>query len=105
MNIGATGERGEKLAARFLRRKGYRILERNFKTRFGEIDLIARKGDPYIGIPLKDLTSRKGSLVSVIVHQGKIIIPFGNDRIEEGDHVVVISSNPGISDLNEVLYR
>lgn len=79
----------------------YRLIDGNAEA----LEFIARKGDPYIGIPLKDLTSRKGSLVSVIVHQGKIIIPFGNDRIEEGDHVVVISSNPGISDLNEVLYR
>ena len=79
----------------------YRLIDGNAEA----LEFIARKGDPYIGIPLKDLTSRKGSLISVIVHQGKIIIPFGNDRIEEGDHVVVISSNPGISDLNEVLYR
>ena len=79
----------------------YRLIDGNAEA----LEFIARNGDPYIGIPLKDLTSRKGSLVSVIVHQGKIIIPFGNDRIEEGDHVVVISSNPGISDLNEVLYK
>ena len=79
----------------------YRLIDGNAEA----LEFIARNGDPYIGIPLKDLTSRKGSLVSVIVHQGKIIIPFGNDHIEEGDHVVVISSNPGISDLNEVLYR
>jgi trk system potassium uptake protein TrkA len=79
----------------------YRLNDGNAEA----LEFIARRGDPYIGIPLKDLTSRKGSLVSVIVHQGKIIIPFGNDKIEEGDHVVVISSNPGISDLNEVLYR
>ena len=59
----------------------------------------------YIGIPLKDLNTRKGSLVSVIVHQGKIIIPFGKDHIEEGDHVIIVSRNLGISDLNEVLYK
>ena len=68
------------------------------------IEFVAGRGDPYIGIPLKDLTTRKGSLVSVIVHQGKIIIPFGKDHIEEGDHVIVVSRNLGISDLNEVLY-
>ena len=69
------------------------------------IEFIARKGDAYVGIPLKKLTTRKGALVSVIVHQGKIIVPFGNDRIEENDHVVVISVESGISDLNEVLFR
>ena len=69
------------------------------------IEFIARKGDSYIGIPLKDLNLKKGSLVSIIVHQGKIIVPFGNDHIEENDHVVIISVEPGISDLNEVLYK
>ena len=68
-------------------------------------EFIARKGDSYIGIPLKDLNLKKGSLVSIIVHQGKIIVPFGNDHIEENDHVVIISVEPGISDLNEVLYK
>ena len=35
------GSWGEQQAARYLRRKGYRILARNFSCRFGEIDLIA----------------------------------------------------------------
>ena len=48
---------------------------------------------------------RKGALVSVIVRQGKIIIPFGNDHIEEKDHIVIISVESGVSDLNEVLYK
>jgi trk system potassium uptake protein TrkA len=69
------------------------------------IEFIARNGDSYIGIPLKKLKTRTGTLVSVIVRQGKIIVPFGNDHIEEKDHVVVISVISGISDLNEVLYQ
>ena len=36
------GAWGEELAAGYLRRKGYTILERNYACRFGEIDLIAR---------------------------------------------------------------
>jgi len=35
------GRRGEKLAARHLRRNGYRIVERNFRCPLGEIDIIA----------------------------------------------------------------
>ena len=69
------------------------------------LEFIARKGDSYVGIPLKKLNTRQGALVSVIVHQGKIIVPFGNDRIEENDHVIIISVRSGISDLNEVLYQ
>ena len=33
---------GEEQAARYLRRKGYAIVERNYSCRFGEIDIIAR---------------------------------------------------------------
>ena len=36
------GRWGENTAARFLRWRGYRIVEQNYATRFGEIDLIAR---------------------------------------------------------------
>ena len=69
------------------------------------IEFIAREGDSYIGTPLKDLTTRPGNLVAVILHQGKVVVPFGNDKIEAGDHVVIISRESGIGDLNEVLYR
>lgn len=39
------GPWGEELAAKALRRSGYRIVERNFRCRLGEIDLIAENGD------------------------------------------------------------
>jgi putative endonuclease len=37
----ALGALGERLAADHLRRAGYRIVERNFRTRFGELDIVA----------------------------------------------------------------
>ena len=40
----ARGRRAESLAAWWLRLKGYRILDRNFRVSVGEIDLIARSG-------------------------------------------------------------
>ncbi len=39
----ALGQYGEDLAAEFLQREGYRILHRNFRTRYGEIDLIVER--------------------------------------------------------------
>ena len=47
------GRRGENLAAGHLRKNGYRILERNFNTRFGEIDLVARDGETFVFIEVK----------------------------------------------------
>lgn len=35
------GKKGEQLAADYLNRHGYRIIERNFKARYGELDIIA----------------------------------------------------------------
>jgi putative endonuclease len=40
----ALGQRGENVAARFLRNQGYKIIERNFKCDVGEVDIIARDG-------------------------------------------------------------
>ena len=47
MNKREIGNRYEQTAADFLTRNGYRILDRNFRSRTGEIDLIGRDG-PYL---------------------------------------------------------
>lgn len=39
------GAWGEERAAKYLRRRGYTIVERNFRCRFGEIDIIAKRRD------------------------------------------------------------
>lgn len=40
----ALGRRCEDLAADYLRRQGYRVIERNARMRFGELDVVARDG-------------------------------------------------------------
>ena len=47
------GRQGEDLAAKYLKKHGYKIVERNFKTPFGEADLIARKGETYCFVEVK----------------------------------------------------
>lgn len=47
------GQSGEKAAAAFLRREGLRIIERNFKTPLGEIDMIAEEGDVLCFVEVK----------------------------------------------------
>ncbi|NLO89598.1 MAG: YraN family protein [Clostridia bacterium] len=37
------GEIGERAVAQFLKRKGYKVIENNYRTRYGEIDIIALK--------------------------------------------------------------
>ena len=47
------GRVGEWLAALFLRCKGYRIIERNFRCKRGEIDIVARTGDLVVFVEVK----------------------------------------------------
>ncbi len=44
---------GEKIAEKFLRKKGYQIIERNFTTKWGEIDLICSKDKVLIFVEVK----------------------------------------------------
>ena len=41
MNIGKTGEKGERLTADYMRKKGLTVIKRNYQCRYGEIDIIA----------------------------------------------------------------
>lgn len=54
------GTAGERAAARFLRRRGYAILERNIKLGRYEIDIVARKGDTTAFVEVK--TRKEGAL-------------------------------------------
>jgi putative endonuclease len=47
------GEAGEALAARLLRKKGYKIVATNYRTQLGEIDIIARDGDTLVFVEVK----------------------------------------------------
>jgi putative endonuclease len=47
------GQAAEALAAEYLRRRGLSILERNFRCRFGEIDLIARDGETVVFVEVR----------------------------------------------------
>jgi len=47
------GDAGEDLAAAALKQQGYKILERNYETSLGEIDLIARQGKVLVFIEVK----------------------------------------------------
>jgi putative endonuclease len=49
----ARGRRGETLAARELERRGYTIVERNWRCEAGEIDLVAREGEVWAFVEVK----------------------------------------------------
>lgn len=47
------GDRGEKAAAEFLTRRGFRVLHRQYRTQLGEIDLICRDGTHTVFVEVK----------------------------------------------------
>ncbi|EKD86098.1 MAG: hypothetical protein ACD_37C00477G0001 [uncultured bacterium] len=49
--------RGEDIASKFLKEKGYKIIERNFRKGYGEIDIIAVKDKTLVFIEVKTRTS------------------------------------------------
>ena len=51
------GRWGEKQAARFLKKQGYRILQRNYVSSLGEIDIVAREGDVLCFVEVKTRTA------------------------------------------------
>ncbi len=81
MNTRRTGDRGETLAVQHLSRMGYKLVERNYRTRYGEIDLILRDGETLVfvevklrrgtgyGDPLESVTIRKQTQIRNIAEQ------------------------------------
>jgi len=53
----ALGRTGENIAADYLERNGYKIICRNFKCRFGELDIIAEKEDVLFFVEVKTASS------------------------------------------------
>jgi putative endonuclease len=57
-----TGKRGEEVAAAYLERLGYQVLEHNFRTRFAELDLVCRHGPDLVFVEVKARTSHRFGL-------------------------------------------
>lgn len=75
------GGMGEDLAVSFLSGKGYKIIERNFRTRAGELDIVCKKGGKIIfvevktrgsdrfGMPEEAITSQKKHKLEIMAYQ------------------------------------
>lgn len=59
INTHALGMQGEQLAYEYLKEKGYKILERNYRNKTGEIDIIAKKNNRIIFVEVKQKSSLK----------------------------------------------
>ena len=60
---------------------------------------------PVVGVPLADLNLKKNLLVCSLVHDGKIRIPRGQDTIQVGDHVIIVTTHKGLRDISDILEK
>ena len=70
-NRRSLGDRGEDLAAAALKKQGYKILERNYRTPLGEIDLICRHREVLVFVEVKTRTSNRFGPGQDAVHYNK----------------------------------
>ncbi|MEK7588086.1 MAG: YraN family protein [Patescibacteria group bacterium] len=74
------GKKGEDLTASYLEQHGYRIIDRNFKARYGEIDIIAIKDAILIFIEVKTRVGRAFGLPEEAVTPKKLNEVVGTAR-------------------------
>ena len=67
------------------------------------LEFRVRPGALCAGTPLKDLCIHRDTLIGAISRKGKCIIPGGNDIIEPGDSVIVVTTLPGLRELDTIL--
>ncbi len=66
-------------------------------------EFIIKEKSAVTGIPLKDLHKSSGVLVAAILRDRKVIIPRGNDTMEVGDAVVIVSNHLALHDITDIL--
>jgi putative endonuclease len=84
-----TGTRGESLAVKALKKKGYKILEKNYRSYLGEIDIIARDGDVLAFVEVKARrTDRFGDpKLAVTAHKQRKISMVALQYLKETDQM------------------
>lgn len=77
----------------------YRLMD----GRVEALEFIVSKTAKVIGKPLKDLKIKKDLLVCSIRRGGRVITPSGDDVLQSGDSVIVVTTDLGLDDLDDIL--
>lgn len=83
----------------------YASMETLCKIASGKVEAMefrVTKEAEYCGKPLLELQLRHNLLIGCISRNGKIITPRGNDTIEVGDSVIVVTTHSGIATLDDI---
>lgn len=60
---------------------------------------------PVVGVPLSDLKLKQNLLVCCLARGGKIRIPRGQDTIQIGDNVIIVTTHKGLRDICDILEK
>ncbi len=67
------------------------------------VEFRIKEDSPVAGIPLQELKLRKDMLIACITHRGQVIIPGGQDKIQVGDLVILLTTATGLHDIRDAL--
>lgn len=87
------GRQGEELAVSYLKKKGYRILDQNYYTRYGELDIVCRKANQLVFVEVK--TRRNTSYGS----PEEAITPRKIQHLKRAAAVYLESVNPSFHEV------
>lgn len=82
-----TGRHAERLAALYLRAKGYQILANRFATPVGEIDIVARRHDLVIFVEVKVRQSKARAMEAVSHHQQSRVTRAADAFLKNNPHL------------------
>lgn len=74
-----------------------------FDNRAEAIEFKVEKDSPVIGKPIMELSLKDELLIVCLNRNGRIIIPRGNDMIQEGDRVIIVTTHTGFHDVQDIL--
>ena len=67
------------------------------------LEFIIRDESPVVGIPLADLNLKPNLLVCCLTREGTVRIPRGQDSIQIGDNVIIVTTHKGLRDIRDIL--
>ena len=67
------------------------------------LEFIIKKECEYTNVPLKDLPIKKNNLIACIGRRRKVIVPNGDDHLEVGDSVMVVTKDRIVSNFSDIL--
>lgn len=66
-------------------------------------EFIIKEDSPIVNRPLMEMQFKEGVLVAAILRERKVIIPHGQDTIQVGDAVVIVSNHLALHDITDIL--